>query len=130
LVIGGQSLTYALRDSIKQKFLSLALSCSSVICYRVSPLQKALVVQLVKKETNKICLSVGDGANDVSMIQVANVGVGIIGKEGTQAQRAADFSIPNFKSLKRLVSVHGRYSYLRMSELIYYSFYKVKTKKK
>jgi len=56
---------------------------------------------------------------------MANIGVGVMGKEGTQAQRASDYAIPNFKSLKKLIAVHGRYSYFRLTQLIYYSFYKV-----
>lgn len=124
LVVDGVSLTYALREEHSAKFLRLCEQCHSVICCRVGPLQKSLVVKLVRKKLNRICLAIGDGANDVSMIETANIGVGIAGKEGAQASRASDYSLMQFKFLKRLLVVHGRYSYLRMSSLLMYSFYK------
>ena len=85
---------------------------------RVSPLQKALVVKLVKKNTSSILLAIGDGANDVSMIQAAHVGVGISGVEGLQAARASDVAISQFRFLKKLLLVHGAWSYQRLSKLI------------
>lgn len=91
---------------------------------RVSPLQKALVVKLVKKNLNAILLAIGDGANDVSMIQAAHVGVGISGVEGLQAARSADVAISQFRYLRKLLLVHGSWSYQRLSKLILYSFYK------
>jgi len=72
----------------------------------------------------KITLAIGDGANDVAMILKAHVGVGILGKEGQQAARSADFAIGQFKFLKPLLFVHGREAYRRNSFLIIYSFYK------
>lgn len=123
IVIDGQSLQYALDDH-GELFIQLAKLCRSVICCRVTPLQKALVVRVVKKHEHRITLAVGDGANDCSMIQEAHVGVGIFGKEGNQAARAADFAIHRFKHLKRLLCVHGRYSYIRTTFLIQYFFYK------
>jgi len=95
-----------------------------VICCRVSPLQKALVVRLVKRGINATTLSIGDGANDVPMIQEAQVGVGISGKEGRQAVMAADYAIAQFRFLVPLLLVHGHWSYRRMSVLLLYSFYK------
>ncbi len=91
---------------------------------RVTPLQKAQIVRLVKKEIGEVCLSVGDGANDVSMIQEAHIGVGIYGNEGSQAARASDYAIQQFRHLKRLLVVHGRYSYIRNSVMIESSLYK------
>lgn len=85
---------------------------------RVSPLQKALVVKLVKKNTSSILLAIGDGANDVSMIQAAHVGIGISGVEGLQAARASDVAISQFRFLKKLLLVHGAWSYQRLSKLI------------
>jgi P-type E1-E2 ATPase len=79
----------------------------------VTPLQKAKVVRLIKETSGEVCLSIGDGANDVGMIQEANVGVGIYGKEGNQAARASDFALHQFRHLKRLLCVHGRYSMIR-----------------
>lgn len=90
----------------------------------MSPLQKALVVKLVKRHLKAILLAVGDGANDVSMIQAAHVGVGIAGVEGLQAARSADVAIGQFRHLRKLLLVHGAWSYQRVSKVILYSFYK------
>ncbi|KAF7298099.1 P-type phospholipid transporter [Mycena chlorophos] len=124
LVIDGKSLGFALEKGISKIFLELAIMCKAVICCRVSPLQKALVVKLVKKNQKAILLAIGDGANDVSMIQAAHVGVGISGVEGLQAARSADVAISQFRFLKKLLLVHGAWSYQRLSKLILYSFYK------
>ncbi|CAG7854737.1 Probable phospholipid-transporting ATPase DRS2 [Serendipita indica DSM 11827] len=124
LIIDGKSLTFALEKPLSKIFLELAILCKAVICCRVSPLQKALVVKLVKKNSEAILLAIGDGANDVSMIQAAHVGVGISGVEGLQAARSADVAISQFRYLKKLLLVHGSWSYQRLSKLILYSFYK------
>ncbi|KDQ53432.1 hypothetical protein JAAARDRAFT_137304 [Jaapia argillacea MUCL 33604] len=124
LIIDGKSLTFALEKELSKTFLELAIMCKAVVCCRVSPLQKALVVKLVKKNQKSILLAIGDGANDVSMIQAAHVGVGISGVEGLQAARSADVAISQFRFLKKLLLVHGAWSYQRLSKLILYSFYK------
>ncbi|KAL6983575.1 Phospholipid-transporting ATPase 3 [Sarracenia purpurea var. burkii] len=124
LVIDGKCLMYALDPSLRVMLLNLSLNCSSVICCRVSPLQKAQVTSLVKKGARKITLSIGDGANDVSMIQAAHVGVGISGMEGMQAVMASDFAIAQFRFLTDLLLVHGRWSYLRVCKVVTYFFYK------
>nr|KAJ3420256.1 hypothetical protein HK105_005907 [Polyrhizophydium stewartii] len=125
LVIDGKTLTYALEDDIKYIFLELAMMCKAVVCCRVSPLQKALVVKLVRfGVTESVTLAIGDGANDVSMIQAAHVGVGISGMEGLQAARAADFAIGQFRYLRKLLLVHGGWAYSRVSKVIVFSFYK------
>ncbi|PVI06378.1 phospholipid-translocating P-type ATPase [Periconia macrospinosa] len=124
LVIDGKSLTYALERDLEKEFLDLAVKCKAVICCRVSPLQKALVVKLVKRHLKAILLAIGDGANDVSMIQAAHVGIGISGMEGLQAARSADISIGQFRYLRKLLLVHGAWSYQRISKVILYSFYK------
>ncbi|KAI5117211.1 hypothetical protein M0805_003499 [Coniferiporia weirii] len=124
LIIDGKSLSFALEKDISKTFLELAIMCKAVICCRVSPLQKALVVKLVKKNQKAILLAIGDGANDVSMIQAAHVGVGISGVEGLQAARSSDVAISQFRYLKKLLLVHGAWSYRRLSKLILYSFYK------
>ena len=124
LVINGEALEYALTSALKLKFLEAGQMCHSVICCRVTPLQKALVVKLVKSNLKCTTLAIGDGANDVSMIQAADVGVGIQGREGSQAVRASDYAFGEFRFLRRLLHVHGRYSYHRLTQLIYYSFYK------
>lgn len=125
LVIDGRTLDFALEDDIKLTFLELATHCKAVVCCRVSPLQKALVVKLVRKNVHdSVTLAIGDGANDVGMIQAAHVGVGISGQEGLQAARSADFAIAQFRFLRKLLLVHGGWAYARMSKLICYSFYK------
>ncbi|KAL6930714.1 probable Probable phospholipid-transporting ATPase DRS2 [Hanseniaspora guilliermondii] len=124
LVIDGKSLGYALEPDMEDYLMTLGKLCKAVICCRVSPLQKALVVKMCKKKTRDLCLAIGDGANDVSMIQAAHVGVGINGMEGTQAARSADFAIGQFKHLQKLLLVHGSWSYQRISQAILYSFYK------
>ncbi|KAK4481860.1 hypothetical protein RD792_012771 [Penstemon davidsonii] len=124
LVIDGKCLMYALDPSLRVMLLNLSLNCSAVVCCRVSPLQKAQVTSLVKKGAKKITLSIGDGANDVSMIQAAHVGVGISGQEGMQAVMASDFAIAQFRFLTELLLVHGRWSYHRICKVVTYFFYK------
>ncbi|KAI0841759.1 phospholipid-translocating P-type ATPase [Hypoxylon sp. FL0890] len=124
LVIDGKSLTFALEPDMERIFYDLAVMCKAVICCRVSPLQKALVVKMVKKFSPEILLAIGDGANDVSMIQAAHIGVGISGVEGLQAARSADISIAQFRFLRKLTLVHGAWSYQRISKTILFSFYK------
>merc|ERR1712000_752119 len=124
LIIDGKSLTYALEKDLEKMFLDLAVMCKAVICCRVSPLQKALVVKLVKRHLKALLLAIGDGANDVSMIQAAHVGVGISGVEGLQAARSADVAIGQFRYLRKLLLVHGAWSYQRVCKVILYSFYK------
>ncbi|CAM8894152.1 unnamed protein product [Rhodiola kirilowii] len=124
LIIDGDSLAFALEKSLENSFLELAISCASVICCRSSPKQKALVTRLVKTGTSKTTLSIGDGANDVGMLQEADIGVGISGVEGMQAVMASDFSIAQFRFLERLLLVHGHWCYRRISLMICYFFYK------
>ncbi|XP_014280434.1 probable phospholipid-transporting ATPase IA isoform X2 [Halyomorpha halys] len=124
LVIDGQALRYALTPDVKSDFLQLCIACKSVICCRVSPMQKAEVVDMVSSTTKSVTLAIGDGANDVAMIQKAHVGVGISGVEGLQAACASDYSIAQFRFLLKLLFVHGAWNYSRMCKLILYSFYK------
>ncbi len=126
IVIDGDSLKLVLHDDLRQRFLLLCKQCKSVLCCRVSPAQKAAVVQLVKNGLDVMALSIGDGANDVAMIQEADVGVGIAGEEGRQAVMSSDYAIGQFRFLQRLVLVHGRWSYRRMAETIANFFYKVR----
>uniref|UniRef100_K3WLK8 Phospholipid-transporting ATPase n=1 Tax=Globisporangium ultimum (strain ATCC 200006 / CBS 805.95 / DAOM BR144) TaxID=431595 RepID=K3WLK8_GLOUD len=131
LIIDGSSLTYALMPANRECFLSLALRSATVIVCRTSPLQKALVVELVKTGVPYVTLAVslsnpcsGDGANDVSMIRAAHVGVGVTGQEGMQAVRSADYAVQQFSHLGRLLLHHGRLSYIRTAQCINYFFYK------
>ncbi|KAM0986971.1 hypothetical protein ACFXTH_011173 [Malus domestica] len=124
LIIDGKSLAYALEDDTKNLFLNLAIGCASVICCRSSPKQKALVTRLVKSGTGKTTLAIGDGANDVGMLQEADIGVGISGVEGMQAVMSSDIAIAQFRYLERLLLVHGHWCYRRISSMICYFFYK------
>lgn len=124
LVIDGFTLRWVLHDDLKQRFLLLCKQCKSVLCCRVSPAQKAAVVSMVKNSLDVMTLSIGDGANDVAMIQEADVGVGIAGLEGRQAAMSSDYAIAQFRYLQRLVLVHGRWSYRRLAECIPNFFYK------
>ncbi|XP_058851090.1 probable phospholipid-transporting ATPase IM isoform X4 [Acipenser ruthenus] len=124
LIINGHSLAHALEADLERVFLDIACMCKTVICCRVTPLQKAQVVELVKKYKNAVTLAIGDGANDVSMIKTAHIGVGISGQEGMQAVLASDFSFAQFRFLQRLLLVHGRWSYFRMCNFLCYFFYK------
>uniref|UniRef100_A0A8C1YRR1 Phospholipid-transporting ATPase n=1 Tax=Cyprinus carpio TaxID=7962 RepID=A0A8C1YRR1_CYPCA len=124
LVINGHSLAFALESNMELEFLRTACICKTVICCRVTPLQKAQVVELVKKYKKAVTLAIGDGANDVSMIKAAHIGVGISGQEGMQAVLSSDFSFAQFRFLQRLLLVHGRWSYLRMCKFLRYFFYK------
>ncbi|OWF51162.1 phospholipid-transporting ATPase IA [Mizuhopecten yessoensis] len=124
LIIDGQTLKYALSCDCRQDFLDIAISCKAVICCRVSPSQKAELCNLVKHSVKAITLAIGDGANDVGMIQAAHVGVGISGVEGLQAACASDYAIAQFRFLNKLLLVHGAWSYARLCKLILYSFYK------
>ncbi|XP_074532860.1 phospholipid-transporting ATPase ID isoform X2 [Halichoeres trimaculatus] len=124
LVINGHSLAYALEPQLEHVLLELACLCKTVICCRVTPLQKAQVVELVKRHKGAVTLAIGDGANDVSMIKTAHIGVGISGQEGMQAVLASDYSFAQFRYLQRLLLVHGRWSYFRMCNFLCYFFYK------
>lgn len=124
LIIDGKSLAYALEDDVKKKFLELAIACASVICCRSSPKQKALVTRLVKEGTKKTTLAIGDGANDVGMLQEADIGIGISGVEGMQAVMSSDVAIAQFRFLERLLLVHGHWCYRRIASMICYFFYK------
>uniref|UniRef100_A0A8C9TTM7 Phospholipid-transporting ATPase n=1 Tax=Scleropages formosus TaxID=113540 RepID=A0A8C9TTM7_SCLFO len=124
LVIDGQSLELALEDSLQEPFLDLAKHCRAVVCCRSTPLQKSQVVRLVQDRLGVMTLAIGDGANDVSMIQVANIGVGISGQEGMQAVMSSDFAISRFKHLRKLLLVHGHWCYTRLANMTLYFFYK------
>lgn len=121
-VLDGWTLEIILKHSM-ESFTRLAMLSRTAICCRMTPLQKAQLVGILKT-VGYLTLAIGDGGNDVRMIQEANIGVGISGREGLQAARAADYSIGKFKFLKRLILVHGRYSYNRTAFISQYSFYK------
>ncbi|XP_075400488.1 phospholipid-transporting ATPase VD [Tenrec ecaudatus] len=124
LVITGKTLEFALQESLQRQFLELTAWCQAVVCCRATPLQKSEVVKLVRSQLRVMTLAIGDGANDVSMIQVADVGIGISGQEGMQAVMASDFAISQFRHLSKLLLVHGHWCYTRLSNMILYFFYK------
>ncbi|XP_011494339.1 PREDICTED: probable phospholipid-transporting ATPase VA isoform X2 [Ceratosolen solmsi marchali] len=126
LIVDGKTLTFILdpRSGLTVPFLKLTRACSSVLACRATPLQKAYIVKVVKEHLRMRTLAIGDGANDVSMIQTADVGIGVSGREGTQALMAADFAIASFPMLTRLLLMHGHWCYDRLSRMILYFFYK------
>ncbi|XP_061369494.1 phospholipid-transporting ATPase 1-like isoform X2 [Gastrolobium bilobum] len=124
LIIDGTSLVYILEKELESELFDLAISCTVVLCCRVAPLQKAGIVDLIKSRTDDMTLAIGDGANDVSMIQMADVGVGICGQEGRQAVMASDFAMGQFQFLKKLLLVHGHWNYQRVGYLVLYNFYR------
>eukprot|EP01012_Entosiphon_sulcatum_P035313 TRINITY_DN4481_c0_g1_i1.p1 TRINITY_DN4481_c0_g1~~TRINITY_DN4481_c0_g1_i1.p1 ORF type:complete len:2551 (-),score=385.14 TRINITY_DN4481_c0_g1_i1:287-7939(-) len=128
LVIEGSCLRIVLESpELTEALYELLQRCTAVVCSRMSPGQKASVARLIadrKKKGGGIVLAIGDGANDVSMIQTAHIGVGISGYEGYHAANSSDYSIAQFRFLWRLLMVHGRWNYNRIAELLLYSFYK------
>ncbi|XP_039282719.1 probable phospholipid-transporting ATPase IF isoform X2 [Nilaparvata lugens] len=112
-------------DHSRKLFVEVAMSCKSVVCCRLSPKQKAQIVKLIKSSPcHPTTLAIGDGANDVSMIQEAHIGIGIMGKEGHQAVNCSDFAFAEFQCLKKALLVHGHWYYIRAATLIQYFFYK------
>ncbi|PKU38381.1 phospholipid-transporting atpase hypothetical protein [Limosa lapponica baueri] len=124
LVIDGRTLEHVLHDSLQNTFLELTGKCRAVVCCQATPLQKSVLVRLVRSKLKAMTLAVGDGANDVSMIQVADTGVGISGQEGMQAVMASDFAISQFRHLRKLLLVHGHWCYTRLTNMVLYFFYK------
>uniref|UniRef100_A0A8C7AGQ3 Phospholipid-transporting ATPase n=1 Tax=Neovison vison TaxID=452646 RepID=A0A8C7AGQ3_NEOVI len=108
----------------ERAFVELASQCQAVICCRVTPKQKALIVALVKKYQRVVTLAIGDGANDINMIKTADIGVGLAGQEGLQAVQSSDYVLAQFCFLKRLLLVHGRWSYMRVCKFLRYFIYK------
>lgn len=125
-VIDGQTLSMVeASPPLHALFLDLAVLVDSVICCRASPSQKAGLVHAVRRRTRAgITLAIGDGANDIAMIQEAHVGIGITGKEGLQAARTSDYSVAQFRFLAKLVLVHGRWNYGRCARYTVATFWK------
>ncbi|KAL6302940.1 phospholipid-translocating P-type ATPase [Sparassis latifolia] len=121
VVIDGDTLRHALSPALNSLFLNLTTQCETVVCCRVSPAQKALVV---KEGRKAMTLSIGDGANDVAMIQEAHIGCGLLGHEGSQAAMSADYAFAQFRYLTKLLIVHGRWSYQRIADMHSNFFYK------
>nr|CDS26411.1 phospholipid translocating ATPase [Hymenolepis microstoma] len=122
LVIDGVTLRYAISPVLREQFLRLCMNVTTVLCCRMTPLQKAAVVRFVSQGLDgvggggrPVTAAVGDGGNDVAMLHEASVGIGIFGNEGRQAVRAADYAIPLFRHLRRLILLHGHWNYYRIS---------------
>jgi phospholipid-translocating ATPase len=126
IVVDGQTLSEIdANETLALLFFDLAVLADSVICCRASPSQKASLVKRIRTKVSKsITLAIGDGANDIAMIQEAHVGIGISGKEGLQAARISDYSIAQFRFLQRLLLVHGRWNYVRTGKYILATFWK------
>lgn len=147
LAVDGPTLTFILAShDMRNRLAQLAARCSGVVVSRSSPSQKAAIVRCMSEyEMEKAAgksrgfirwyrryrqrlrgkmLAIGDGANDVAMIQTADVGIGIMGKEGRQAVNNSDYAFSQFRFLVPLLLVHGNLSYYRLARLIKYSFYK------
>jgi phospholipid-transporting ATPase len=126
IIIDAVALTLILKKDIDTRtFLDIAYYAASVICCRVTPLQKSDVVRIMREyDSSATTLAVGDGGNDVSMIMEAHIGVGVYGEEGMRAVQSGDFAIGEFKILRRLLLFHGRTNNIRVSEMILYFFYK------
>ncbi|KAH7067650.1 hypothetical protein BKA63DRAFT_423811, partial [Paraphoma chrysanthemicola] len=126
IVVDGQTLSKITEiDALQVLFYELAIMADSVICCRASPSQKAMLVKSIRKRVKKsITLAIGDGANDIAMIQEAHVGIGITGKEGLQAARTSDYSIAQFRFLVKLLLVHGRWNYIRTCKYTVGTFWK------
>jgi phospholipid-translocating ATPase len=125
LVLDGKTLSLIWEHNMKEELSKLSEKCSTVLCCRMSPLHKAQIVAMVKQfKDQPICAAIGDGANDVSMIQEAHVGIGIMGKEGRQAVRCSDFAFSKFHYLKKAILVHGHWYYYRISIFVMYQVYK------
>lgn len=126
LVIDGATVAlFESNPNLMSVFIELCTKTDSVICCRASPSQKALMVSNIRNtDKSLVTLAIGDGANDIAMIQSADIGVGIAGKEGLQASRSSDYSIGQFRFLIKLLFVHGRYNYIRTSKFVLCTFYK------
>ncbi|UJO13079.1 hypothetical protein CLAFUW4_02758 [Fulvia fulva] len=126
VVIDGQTLaSIQTDDALHTLFLDLAILTDSVICCRASPSQKASLVNAIRTRIKRsVTLAIGDGANDIAMIQEAHVGTGITGKEGLQAARTSDYAIAQFRFLTKLLLVHVRWNYIKTCKYTVGTFWK------
>lgn len=125
LVVDGATLDILFsNEELKKAFLDISTQCGSAVCCRMTPAHKARIVQMFKSSSPHVLLAIGDGANDVSMIQESHVGIGVMGLEGSQAEMCSDYAIPKFRFLKRLLVVHGRLSFYRDAHCVLFCLYK------
>jgi phospholipid-translocating ATPase len=126
VVDGGTLAEIEANETLSMLFFDLVIVSDSVICCRASPSQKAALVKKIRTKVNgSLTLAIGDGANDIAMIQEAHVGIGVSGKEGLQAARISDYAIAQFRFLQKLLLVHGRWNYIRTSRYVLLTFWKV-----
>ena len=119
------TLAYVFKANLEHEFAQVTTRCEAVLCCRMSPSQKANIVKMIKHTRGSpLTAAIGDGANDVSMIQEAHVGIGLYGKEGRSAAISADFAFAKFKFLQRLLLVHGYLYYTRIAYVVQYFFHK------
>jgi len=126
LVLDGTVVRYVVETpEAGQLFYQLATTSVACVCCRLSPTQKRSLIEIVRANNLlAITLAIGDGANDVSMIQGAQVGIGVRGKEGNQAVQASDIAISKFRFLVPLLLCHGRRAYRRVSVFLLFFIYK------
>jgi len=126
LVLDSSFVRHALAEpDLRRTLYEVALACQACVCCRLSPEQKRKLVELVRDQDRScITLAIGDGANDVSMIQGAHVGIGVRGKEGNQAVQSSDIAISQFRFLTPLLLRHGRRAYRRVATFLCYYVYK------
>ncbi|GKU02113.1 phospholipid-translocating atpase [Fusarium langsethiae] len=126
VVVDGQTLAKIDEDDeLSLLFYDLVVRVDSVICCRASPSQKTNLVRSIRRYVPKsMTLAIGDGANDIGMIQASHVGIGISGREGLQAARISDYSIAQFRFLQKLLFVHGRWNYMRTGKYVLATFWK------
>lgn len=132
LVVAGRSIGHCHScTKLKDHLLELCMCSTTVICYRVDPKQKADLVQMIQQRSGKVTLAIGDGSNDVPMLQTAHIGIGISGIpdehiqfHGSEAASVADYAIAEFRGLPKLVLSHGAHNSLRVANMVCFFFYK------
>jgi magnesium-transporting ATPase (P-type) len=125
LMLPGKAIDAIKKTKYKKELINLFKRCSGVILFRASPDQKANLIDLMKSyDSGRKTLAIGDGANDVAMIRKAHVGVGIMGKEGNHASAYADYAIPGFKDLRRLLFVHGSNFAIKLENAVLWCMFK------
>ena len=124
LIINGECIKYCISEKSSDLFWFLIQHSRSIICCGCSPIEKAQIVKFVKNHTKETTLAIGDGENDVNMIKEADVGIGIFGKEGSQAAFNSDYAFSEFQYLKQLLFVNGRFTLLRNTYFLNIFFFK------
>ena len=124
VIVEGEALEICLQEKNRTLFYDCLSKCRSVICSRCAPIQKSQVVDFIKRQSKQMTLAIGDGGNDVNMLHTADIGVGIFGKEGSQAAYSSDYAFSQFKYLRKLLFTFGRYSAMRNSYFVNFFFFK------